>query len=400
MLVHEPEVTTADGRVRVSAFVEGEDPHIPSGRKLWYEFDEEFAEGVTTRSDAFAIALCPLGMRLSEDIELRGSVSPLLLSNLRDYQQICKAWWGERANVIEIRADSAKPAPFRESQDSVGTCFSGGVDSFHTLFRRLEPEEPLVAQRVTHAFMVNGFDLDVDLEERGHFRTLRRIYSPILEELNVKRVEVRTNLNAFHRGIPYHTFALNLVPPALVLGRMFRLFYTPSSWAYGYLAPDGSHPMVDHLLGTESLRVVHDGAASSRVAKTASLIDRPETYSTLRVCWTRDWTNVDAVGQTIANCGRCDKCVRTMTSLKLLGALDRYHTFVNPLNRRAIRNARSVGYARWFAEDNLRTAVEVGDRATAFDLRWQMARGRVVGWLEKSEVRLRGLARRVLRRHR
>ena len=40
--------------------------------------------------------------------------------------------------------------------------------------------------------MINGFDLDVDLEETGRFDTLRAIYTPLLATLGVELVTLRT----------------------------------------------------------------------------------------------------------------------------------------------------------------------------------------------------------------
>ena len=44
---------------------------------------------------------------------------------------------------------------------------------------------------MTHVLMVNGFDLDVDLEETGHFDALRAIYGPMASKLGLELVRER-----------------------------------------------------------------------------------------------------------------------------------------------------------------------------------------------------------------
>ena len=58
----------------------------------------------------------------------------------------------------------------------------------------------------------------------------------------------------------------------------------PASHTYNDLVPWGSDPRVDHLLSSETLQVVHDGAAATRIAKTEAIARWPATYGRLRVC--------------------------------------------------------------------------------------------------------------------
>ena len=51
----------------------------------------------------------------------------------------------------------------------------------------------------------------------------------------------------------------------------------------------------------------------------------PATYAHLRVCSDPTRRNVDVATATVDNCCRCDKCVRTMTTLDLLGDYQKSH---------------------------------------------------------------------------
>ena len=69
--------------------------------------------------------------------------------------------------------------------------------------------------------------------------------------------------------------------------------------------------MTDPLCTTESMRVVHDGCEANRTEKVDWLVQNTRAPEDLRVCWQ---------GPTLdRNCGRCEKCVRTMLNLWCLG---------------------------------------------------------------------------------
>jgi hypothetical protein len=106
------------------------------------------------------------------------------------------------------------------------------------------------------------------------------------------------------------------------VGLLFEHYYhkilIPSSSGYSRLYTWGSHPLIDHLHSTESLRVVHHGARFTRPRKT-ELVARSEiALQHLHVCW----ANSDD-----KNCGDCGKCYRTMTTLMVLDKLQQSRCF-------------------------------------------------------------------------
>ena len=93
--------------------------------------------------------------------------------------------------------------------------------------------------------------------------------------------------------------------------------------------PWGSHPLLDPLWSTEDIEFTHDGCEALRSAKIKAIARAPLALSTLRVCWANE--------QAEYNCGRCEKCLRTMIALHVVGALDRCTTFNQPLSVTAVR---------------------------------------------------------------
>jgi hypothetical protein len=75
--------------------------------------------------------------------------------------------------------------------------------------------------------------------------------------------------------------------------------------------PWGSNPVTDHLLSSKTFQIIHDGAAFSRLQKVQQIANWPEALRGLRVCWQGQ--------QKDRNCGRCEKCIRTILNFRVLG---------------------------------------------------------------------------------
>ena len=378
MIVGPPRVTAAGDEVTVEAPVTFEDGAGPRGGgtawppALYFTFPRTLAPFVSTRADAFAAALLPLAMRRREPLRLHGELSCRLAHGLRDYQRIQAAWKPEFFGVVEVECDGVAGRRGEEGSGAVGSAFSGGVDSFHTLWTHLPAHEPYPPYALTHCLMINGFDGDTDLDGEGvRFRALRQVYEPMLAELGLPLLVVRTNLRRFvDPWVLEQAFAAAVTAPALALGQLFSRFYLPSSGVFAVYADarDGGHPMLDHLLSTETLETIHDGGHLTRIEKTVALSRWPATFHRLRVCFRPTAVRPEAGG--VINCCACEKCLRTMAALEAAGALPRYTCFPQPLTRRRLRgtDCRRPA-ARFFALETIRYARSAGRRDVARDLR-------------------------------
>ena len=98
------------------------------------------------------------------------------------------------------------------------------------------------------------------------------------------------------------------------------------------------------------------GVETTRVDKVAHLAGSEVAMRRLRVCWeNRDGTY---------NCGRCEKCRRTMVNLAVAGALGRCATLPSRLDLRMLSRAVPTDRnTRWFMEENLRAAERRTDPA-------------------------------------
>ena len=379
MIIHEPNISKDGGESIVSSRIEFQNSKIQAPDTIWFKVHQDYHEFITERTDAFVAAMLPLAMSIGENLEVRGRVSSRLAYGLREYQYIANGWWPDQYKIIDINYSQLESCDPTQTAGAVCSTFSGGVDSFYTLWKHLPDNEEIKENRLTHCLIINGFDKNVDLENTGSLDDLHLLYEKMLDNHGIKLITIRTNQQQFRQaGIkPLHTSIVSaLTSSTLMLGHLFSKFYIPGSNKYTNILPAGAHPFTDHLFSTETMETIHDGAEGTRVEKTAALSEWPATYSTLRVCHRKTPKNIVKNGL-VENCCKCPKCIRTMVTLDLLGALSKYKTFPLPLKRSDIRKIRGLkGNSLNLLNENIDLAVEKRRMDLIFDLRCSMLRNR------------------------
>jgi len=278
---------------------------------LWYEVDESLAGSLSTSGNPWLAALLPLAATLGEPLSLCLPVDSLLLRGADEIGSIWRGWY-PWLSAVAIDAPAAEERP---PSTRTGAFFSGGVDSFHTILRRLQ--EPTL--RPEELVFVRGFDLR--LSRDAALRARRDRIRRIADSLGLGLAEIATNVKetrvaeADWNDLSHGAI---LASCGLALEGRYGVLLIASTFDYGHLHPIGSHPLTDPLLSTSATRVVHDGAAYSRCLKVEYLAGSEVALANLHVCW-------ESGGD--ENCGDCEKCLRTMLMLELAGALDRASTF-------------------------------------------------------------------------
>ena len=381
IVVTAPERSTHGETTRVSAFVELGGRHVG---EIWFEADGEAGTFLSDRADAFAAAVLPVANALGGRMHVRGVVSPRLAWGLRELLRIHRVWWPRHGRPLELTFDRLEAPSVRPA--AVGCGFSGGLDSFYSVWQHLARNETIPGFPITHLVMIRGFDHDVD--EPGRFEALRAVYEPLAQQEGVRLITIRTNVGQQPRirlGLDPHQWLGGLLAvPALALGAGLARYYISAGEGYADLMPYGSSPITDSWYSTETLDIVHDGGDATRPEKLEAVSQWPECRTRLRVCRAEGWRNVDFERGVVDNCGRCEKCIRTMLSLTLMGKLDQFPVFRGKLTRRAIAGCR-LGET-FFAGDNLRLALAKRRYDLAVPLWWSI-----------TAARLRKLAKRIAR---
>ena len=285
--------------------------------EIVFEFPERFRPFVDVSANPLAVAVLLPAAYAGEPLEVVPPISPRLRFNLPRALDVWHAWDPEVTRVpveTEPRTESAAPPAGRAA-----TFFSGGVDSFYTLLKRLRPEAALPAP-LTHVVFMRGIETRLERSE-GADESLRRV-EEVAEAVGVECLTGVSNLRTFSRlHWEDYYFGAGLSATALALAGGFDYVCIPSGYSYTHMVPHGSTPLVDEMYSTENLAIVHDGAEVSRAEKLALAVEwnRELVLDNLRVCIRNQGGDF--------NCGKCRKCVRTDIPLKIIGAWDDARTF-------------------------------------------------------------------------
>ena len=274
-------------------------------------------QGAYVHDDAspFAAALLLPAMKQGEDLIIEGSISDQLYKGMHAVMQEVLNW-NIGLKPIKIKADTLVADTLQP--DRTASFFSGGVDSFYTYLKHRA--DPVPADRIDSFILVKGFDIEprnVPLWDS----TLKNI-SAIAAAEKVELVVVETNIQRLAEPILSWDYIHGgcLAAVGLSLRGVFRRIYIPSSFSVEEQVPWGSCLALDGHWSTESTTFVHDGVEATRIDKViCQIAQSPLALEHLRVCY----ENVKGS----YNCGNCDKCLRTMISLYIAGALGKSKTF-------------------------------------------------------------------------
>ena len=263
----------------------------------------------------FAAALLLPSMKQGEDLVIEGNISAQLYQGMHAImQEVLK--WDIGLQPIKIEAAALVADPPRPQRSA--SFFSGGVDSFYSYLKH--KTDPIEKDRIDSFILVNGFDISRRNTQLWD-RTLENIKS-IAEADKVELIVVRSNIQGLVEPILLwdYTHGGCLAAVGLFLRGAFHQIYIPSTHAIAEQIPWGSNLALDGHWSTEETTFIHDGTEATRIEKVFSQIARsPLALEHLRVCFANE--------RGAYNCGKCDKCLRTMINLYVAGALKKSNTF-------------------------------------------------------------------------
>lgn len=293
---------------RSCVFIRSEDYVVSSERELSFEFSDEIAPPQDDDCDAYFLALVMDCMSEARDLYIDGSVSRELLSNLVEFQCAWNKWLPEKYSLVSVTAKEIRePEP---AAKGAVCAFSGGVDSVFSVWRHTQKRNSYRSQPVNLCTMVHGFD--IPLSDQEAFRTAVGRAILTLEDIGVKVIPIKTNYRLICTANWEDAHVAALVGTLSNFKSVAGVCIVGSTYPYNYLkTPWGSHPISDHLLGSDIFKVIHDGASHTRTEKVKEISDWQMGINNLRVCWQGDLKD--------RNCGKCEKCVRTKLNFLAVG---------------------------------------------------------------------------------
>jgi len=264
--------------------------------------------------------LIPVAWAVGADIYVE-ELDKTYLESLGKVQQVMKDWYPNLPFSTNIHVDKVVPNSF--SNNRYGLLFSGGLDSTASYIRHKSKKLDLI--------MVCG--VDIPLDEEKLWRKAKDKYEDFANQENVEISFIKTNARqctnerllreefgryltdstwwgGFHHGI----FYLGLCAPLSV--KHVGTILIAASYTREFQYPWGSHPLVDNRISWADVRVLHDAYEVSRQEKIRHVLNNcvrnSRHYPHLWVC------TIDRPRSFRGfNCGKCEKCSRTITGLVL-----------------------------------------------------------------------------------
>ncbi|MGA0332326.1 MAG: hypothetical protein ACO3N7_03360 [Kiritimatiellia bacterium] len=215
-------------------------------------------------------------------------------------------------------------------------CFTGGVDSCFSALDLREQSSALM--------FVRGFDIPT--ANRTLYEQVKKRLDLLAADLDLPLIEMETNLRleTDFRQILWgkRAFGVALASMAHLLPDSQGGLAIPASYDVSNQLTAGSMPELDPLWSSARRRIIHHGVESSRYEKIRRLAEWPLALKHLRVCWMNP--------ENAYNCGRCEKCVRTLVLLEMAGLSKFASAFDGPLELSKLPDLKmtsSLVFSHW-----------------------------------------------------
>jgi hypothetical protein len=276
------------------------------GAPIWFtSSDVAPADAV----EALGTALLIPAVHGGEELRLAGRADRGWRANANRAGRLVASWWDYPEPALHV---AARWRP-RRRRAPVALCFTGGVDSFHSL-RRMRP-----------AVLLYVCGYDVPLQDADRERRVVELVRDVAREAGARAVVLRSNLRE-HPAVAAvnwersHGGAL-AAAGHLIAGTAGTLAIS-SGLHRSDARPWGTHWQLDPLWSSTAMRIRHFGDDVWHIAKTRELATDELAQRHLRVCWEHRTAEL--------NCSRCDKCLITMAVLADEGGLGRFRGFDPP----------------------------------------------------------------------
>lgn len=325
MIIGPPVLSMENEKVIYSA------PVYENGKEklIYFKFSKEYGKYLDEKnSDALLCALLYYAMNKNLDIEINGFITEQLYYQLTNYFIPVLADSTNFFHYIDIKTQLYSNPP--DNVGAVGTGISGGVDSLYTI--KKYKSSPLSSYNLSHVIFCDIFTAEYSEEERnGWLKKNITLFEKLTKDLNLKLIVVETNLDKEFSvkkqedkivGIFQDAglFTLKYCSIVLALRKLFKIYYFSSGYEIKdfNLQPKPYDTAVYDLfnlkcLSTKNLIFYSSGSEVSRLQKLEYLLNDIIAQKYLQVCSISD-----------NNCGRCEKCVRTMGELYVLGNLEAF----------------------------------------------------------------------------
>ncbi|MCR5635809.1 MAG: hypothetical protein K6F76_01315 [Clostridiales bacterium] len=297
---------------------------------LWFKVPKEYGKYLADEiCDAFLVAMIYYAMATGSDIECKAPVSERLYYGITTHliPLLCDKKYGYRKIKLTTKTTNKNYS----TQHINGTGMSCGVDSMYTLMKYTADDMPESFKLGALTYLNMGAVFHPSINSIKDY-TLDEFYRKT-DEISLQKLEnayavgklaglpviyVESNIDKdYYRGCYGYTGVYRNMACVLALSKYFSKYYCSSAgWPrfYDPTLHDGSEHyelMMCPALSTDSVEFILSDQFT-RIEKTTALANFEIAQKYLDVCFNFD------------NCGKCQKCYRTLITLDVFGALDKY----------------------------------------------------------------------------
>lgn len=286
-------------------------------KAVWVEVKREYGKYLChERADAFVIGLLHYAMSHNHSICSEAPVGEYLYYQLTNYliDAISKGSPKMHAIKISARPDCSK----LPCAHGVGTGISCGIDSLHVL-AALE-NTTLEQHKITHLTFNNVGSHGEGERAKRLFQERKEMSETFCKEYGFEFVEINSNIMDVFPQNHFITHTFTSMFAVFSLQKLYSIYYYASgrpfsAFSLADTALDCSYYdlLLAEAFSTDNLKIYSEGGTLSRLEKTRKVVNYAPSYRYLNVCTS-----------TSHNCGKCEKCIRTLLALDVLGCLEKY----------------------------------------------------------------------------
>lgn len=308
IVIKQPYITTDGDSARLNADIDI-DGNVTT---LWCETQIEYKESLLEeKSDAFLVGLLPYALRAHRNIVCEAPTTEQLLHNINDILIPHLCLYDPRLYPTKVDSQISTIEPTQASH--VATGMSCGVDSLYSAVKYSDPN--LQSLKLTHLYCGNYL--------YGNSGPIYDRAELVSKELDLPLIKTTTNINEV-LGIPHlPTHFFKAMFGVLSVSKTIRAYYYSTAENLGIfnLKNNGTRDtiymelMLLFVFSTPHFQVLSGGGATHRLDKTKLISNSVAAQKFLNVC---------LYPKLEVNCGKCDKCRRTLLTLDCIGALDKF----------------------------------------------------------------------------
>ena len=371
MRIAAPREQVVGDRRRIEADVVFEDVDRPP-ITVHFEAGGPLADALEPLPEAFVLAAVPAAVWEGERrLAVDGALDRTLVSGLGQAMALLHRWYPRcRPLTLEPARGTRVLTPAPEPH-AAALC-SGGVDALAMLRANLQAfprDHPRAIRTLVCLLGATTFDHVDGVPSPAHQRAndwMAGRVETLASRLGLSAARIHTNAATLHPDAASYLDAghvATMIAPLVASQRLVTDAWIASSGSGVHHVPHGSHPLLDGLFSTGAVRVREAQPLLSRHEKIGWIADWEPAYDIVSPCH-----QYPLLPEGTINCGRCEKCIRTMTGLVAHGALARFGAFAaNDVTPDMILGLEVRSRYDFFTDPLLLAGLEAAGRADLAD---------------------------------